>query len=101
MIGRAFARRSPTVSILAALWLVIVIGFLLLRPGAFAVSTLTTVLQFSTLLALVSLGQSLVVLCGGAGIDLSVGRHGVPVCGARDAGAQGRDARPSSCPQPA
>jgi ribose/xylose/arabinose/galactoside ABC-type transport system permease subunit len=31
------------------------------------------VLQFSTLLALVSLGQALVVLSGGAGIDLSVG----------------------------
>ncbi len=73
MIVRALARRSPTVPILAALWLVVVIGFMILRPGAVALSTLTTVLQFSTLLALVALGQSLVVLCGGAGIDLSVG----------------------------
>src|SRR5262249_47486038 len=32
-----------------------------------------SVLQFSTILALVALGQSLVILCGGAGIDLSVG----------------------------
>jgi ribose/xylose/arabinose/galactoside ABC-type transport system permease subunit len=34
---------------------------------------MTTVLQFATILALVALGQGLVVLCGGAGIDLSVG----------------------------
>ncbi len=65
--------RSPTLVILGLLWAVVVTGLLVLRPGAFAVETVTTVLQFSTLLALVALGQSLVVLCGGAGIDLSVG----------------------------
>lgn len=59
--------------ILTALWLAVVVGLAVLRPSAFALSTVTTVLQFSTLLALVALGQSLVVLCGGAGIDLSVG----------------------------
>lgn len=67
-------RRTPsTIPILLGLWCVAVAGLLILRPGAFALSTITTVLQFSTLLALVALGQSLVVLCGGAGIDLSVG----------------------------
>ncbi len=65
--------RSPTLAILCALWTVVVVGLVVLQPGAFAVTTITTVLQFSTLLALVALGQSLVVLCGGAGIDLSVG----------------------------
>ncbi len=39
----------------------------------FSASTVTTVLQFSTILALVLLGQCLVILAGGAGIDLSVG----------------------------
>ena len=65
--------RSPTLVILGLLWAVVVTGLLVLRPGALAAGTITTVLQFSTLLALVALGQSLVVLCGGAGIDLSVG----------------------------
>jgi len=65
--------RSPTLVILGLLWAVVVTGLLVLRPGALAAETVTTVLQFSTLLALVALGQSLVVLCGGAGIDLSVG----------------------------
>ena len=44
-----------------------------MQPGALALSTVTTVLQFSTILALVALGQAMVILCGGAGIDLSVG----------------------------
>ncbi len=60
-------------AVLAALWLVVIVGLGLLKPNAFALATVTTVLQFSTLLALVALGQSLVLLCGGAGIDLSVG----------------------------
>ena len=71
--GRPRRGRPPTLPILCGLWAVIVLGLLVLRPGAYALSTVTTVLQFSTLLALVALGQSLVVLCGGAGIDLSVG----------------------------
>jgi len=36
-------------------------------------STLRSILQFATILSLVSLGQMLVILAGGAGIDLSVG----------------------------
>ena len=70
----AIPRRPPsTLSILCGLWLVVVAGLLALKPGAVQLSAVTTVLQFSTLLALVALGQSLVVLCGGGGIDLSVG----------------------------
>ncbi len=65
--------RSPTLPILGGLWVAVVVGLAVLKPGALALSTVTTVLQFSTLLALVALGQGLVVLCGGAGIDLSVG----------------------------
>lgn len=67
------AARAPTLLILCGLWVATAIGLLVLDPAAFASSTATTVLQFSTLLALVALGQSLVILCGGAGIDLSVG----------------------------
>lgn len=66
-------RLSPILLILAALWIVVVVGLGILRPSALALTTVTSVLQFSTLLALVALGQALVILCGGAGIDLSVG----------------------------
>ena len=66
-------RASLTLPILAGLWIVIVAGLALLQPNAMALSTVTTVLQFSTLLALVSLGQAMVIIGGGAGIDLSVG----------------------------
>lgn len=60
-------------TILAVLWLVVVVGLSVLKPSAFQVSTIATILQFSTILALVSLGQALVILAGDAGIDLSVG----------------------------
>jgi ribose transport system permease protein len=71
--ARALAKQPPALPILVGLWIVVVIGLVALNPNAVAISTVTTILQFSTLLALVALGQSLVVLCGGAGIDLSVG----------------------------
>ncbi|TFF24804.1 ABC transporter permease [Jiella endophytica] len=67
------SRTSLTLPILAGLWILIVAGLAILQPSAMALSTVTTVLQFSTLLALVSLGQAMVILGGGAGIDLSVG----------------------------
>ncbi|ODN71823.1 ABC transporter permease [Methylobrevis pamukkalensis] len=66
-------RQSPTLAILAGLWVLLVAGIALLSPGILTASTLTTILQFSSILALVSLGQALVILAGGAGIDLSVG----------------------------
>jgi len=65
--------RAPTLAVLCGLWVATVLGLIVLDPAAFAPSTVTTVLQFSTLLALVALGQSVVILCGGAGIDLCVG----------------------------
>jgi ribose/xylose/arabinose/galactoside ABC-type transport system permease subunit len=39
----------------------------------FSLANFTSILQFSTLLALVTLGQTFVILTGGGGIDLSVG----------------------------
>jgi ribose/xylose/arabinose/galactoside ABC-type transport system permease subunit len=66
-------RVSPILVILALLWLFVVAGLALLQPHVIALSTVTTVLQYSTILALVALGQALVILCGGAGIDISVG----------------------------
>jgi ribose transport system permease protein len=73
MTALATATRAPSGLILGALWVVVVAGLLALAPGAFALSTIAAVLQFSTLVALVALGQTLVILCGGGGIDLSVG----------------------------
>ena len=66
-------RASPKVVVLAALWLVVAGGLVIAAPGIAQPAMVTSILQFSTILALVSLGQALVVLCGGAGIDLSVG----------------------------
>ncbi|MFB2551781.1 ABC transporter permease [Ensifer soli] len=60
-------------TLLSGLWVIVILGLLVLKPSAFSASTMTAVLQFSTILALVSLGQALVILAGGAGIDLSVG----------------------------
>ncbi|MGE3876433.1 MAG: ABC transporter permease [Parvibaculaceae bacterium] len=65
--------RDLVLAILAGLWCVVIIGLAVLKPSALAPGTVTTVLQFSTILALVALGQTLVILAGGAGIDLSVG----------------------------
>ena len=66
-------RASPIVAILALLWIVVISGLAVLQPSSLALSTVTAVLQFSTILALAALGQTLVILCGGAGIDISVG----------------------------
>ena len=60
-------------AILATLWVVVLAGLFVLKPTALGSATVTTVLQFSTILALAALGQALVILAGGAGIDLSVG----------------------------
>lgn len=66
-------RLPPKATLLVGLWVVLVVSLAIGAPRFLSLFTLTTVLQFATLLALVSLGQALVVLCGGAGIDLSVG----------------------------
>ena len=67
------ARANRILMLLCLLWIVVILLFAALRPAIFSPSTVTTILQFSTILALVSLGQCLVILAGGAGIDLSVG----------------------------
>src|ERR1700692_1835895 len=71
--SRMKPRVSPILAILGLLWVVVVAGLAILKPAAIALSTVTAVLQFSTILALVGLGQALVIVCGGAGIDISVG----------------------------
>jgi rhamnose transport system permease protein len=65
---------------LLGLWLVMLSAFAMLVPDFFRAATVTSVLQFSTILALVTLGQALVILAGGGGIDLSVGGM-VSLCG--------------------
>ncbi|MBX3596776.1 MAG: ABC transporter permease [Rhizobiaceae bacterium] len=65
--------RSVSLLILVCLWVLVIAGLAILKPAALGGAMLTSVLQFSTILALVALGQSLVILAGGAGIDLSVG----------------------------
>ena len=59
--------------LLAGLWVAALLAFIIAEPRFFQLSSVTTILQFSTMLGLVSLGQALVVTSGGAGIDLSVG----------------------------
>ncbi|MBN8952458.1 MAG: sugar ABC transporter permease [Rhizobium sp. 60-20] len=64
---------SRILMLLGILWLAVVLLFAMFKPAMFNGATVTTILQFSTILALVALGQGLIVLAGGAGIDLSVG----------------------------
>lgn len=68
-----FLRAHLVTSLLVLLWCLLLATVLILQPGMLDPITLTTILQFATVLALVALGQALVVLAGGAGIDLSVG----------------------------
>lgn len=70
---RLISGSNLVVIFLILLWVVVIAGLAILKPSALSMSLVTTVLQFSTILALVSLGQALVILGGGAGIDLSVG----------------------------
>jgi ribose transport system permease protein len=58
---------------LVLLWVIALAAFATRAPAFFSLANLTSILQFSTLLALVTLGQTLVILTGGGGIDLSVG----------------------------
>lgn len=66
-------RDHPVLVVLALLWVGLISTIALLQPHILNAYTLTSILQFASILALVSLGQSLVILAGGAGIDLSVG----------------------------
>jgi ribose transport system permease protein len=58
---------------LILLWVIALAVFAVRAPAFFSLANLTSILQFSTLLALVTLGQTFVILTGGGGIDLSVG----------------------------
>lgn len=58
---------------LLLLWVIALAVFAACAPAFFSLANLTSILQFSTLLALVTLGQTVVILTGGGGIDLSVG----------------------------
>lgn len=68
-----FLRFHLVTCLLVALWCLLVSVVLVLQPAMLDPINLTALLQFATVLALVALGQALVVLSGGAGIDLSVG----------------------------
>ena len=46
-----------TLALLCGLWLIVIVGLLALKPSVFHLGTVTTILQFSTILALVGLGQ--------------------------------------------
>lgn len=58
---------------LGALWIFALTFFAVRSPGFFSLANFSSILQFSTLLALVTFGQTLVILSGRGGIDLSVG----------------------------
>jgi len=68
-----FLRQHLVTCLLALLWCLLIFIVVLLQPAMLDPVNLTSILQFATVLALVALGQALVVLAGGAGIDLSVG----------------------------
>jgi ribose transport system permease protein len=72
-VSAVLRRGGSKLALLACLWLLLVIGLAIAAPAILQPFMATTVLQFSTILALVSLGQAMVVLGGGAGIDLSLG----------------------------
>ena len=59
--------------VLGVLWVVIAGVNARLSPYFLQWNTVTGVLQFSSVIGLLGLGESLVVLGGGGGIDLSVG----------------------------
>lgn len=58
---------------LVALWVVAIIVMALLSPYFWRASTIPYLLQYVPILGLLGLGQTLVILAGGPGIDLSVG----------------------------
>lgn len=59
--------------VLAVLWLLVAVICAKLSPYFMRWDTVTGILQFSCVIGLLGLGESLVILGGGGGIDLSVG----------------------------
>lgn len=70
---RILHAKHAQVLVLVVLWILMLGIFGLTLPRFFSAANLTSILQFTTITALVALGQTLVILCGGGGIDLSVG----------------------------
>jgi len=64
---------SNRVYFLLLLMAVVIVVMSLISPYFFDLANLFNMLRFGAVLALVGMGQSLVILAGGAGIDLSVG----------------------------
>ena len=69
----ATVRHNPVFAVLAGFWVLLGLFVALHQPGLVSATSVTSILQFATILALVSLGQALVIVAGGAGIDLSLG----------------------------
>ena len=59
--------------LLVGLWLVSLVVMSLLSPYFVQASTVPYLLQYVPILGLLGLGETLVILAGGPGIDLSVG----------------------------
>lgn len=76
---RLSSRFNVQLAGLLILWVVMLAAFATFLPAFYKVSNLTSILQFTTIVALVAVGQTLVIL-GGGGIDLSVGGI-VSLCG--------------------
>lgn len=71
--GLLFKILSNRVYFLIALMIVVVVVMSLLSPFFLTVSNLLGMTRFGAILALLALGQTLVILAGNGGIDLSVG----------------------------
>ena len=73
-IGNAVTKLlSNRVYFLVVLMIIVVIIMTSLSPFFLTMSNLISMTRFGAVLALLALGQSLVILAGGAGIDLSIG----------------------------
>ena len=59
--------------LLIGLWIIAILAVSLLSPYFLQASTIPYLLQYVPILGLLGLGQTLVILAGGPGIDLSVG----------------------------
>ncbi|WP_127144887.1 ABC transporter permease [Pelagibacterium montanilacus] len=73
---RQFRASDPLrmrVFVLLGLWILAIVIMSLLSPYFLQASTVPFILQYLPILGLLGLGQTLVILAGGPGIDLSVG----------------------------
>lgn len=72
----AWSTHDPTTKrlfFLFGLWLVVIVISSLLSPHFLQASTIPFLLQYVPIIGLLGIGQTLVILSGGPGIDLSVG----------------------------